>query len=188
VFPLSLPTGARLSLQDDGSVMATKPSPQGWQYLAGIKAPYAVDAVGKAVSTRFQVKGSTLIQTIAPSAKAVYPIVSDPWLGKDLIASAVWRWHTEGWTFEVTPTSWQRLWNGYWPASAGWDELYSKYKDRGLNTNLNGMRDQYICHVQIVSIRAPGKATWNLDEWRPDVGYWQTINSSCNPGGSKWFD
>jgi len=63
------------------------------------------------------------------------------------------------------------------------DELYSKYKDAGLNTNLQGMRDQYICHVQIVSVRSSRKPTWNLDEWRPNVGYAQTVNSACNPGG-----
>ena len=53
---------------------------------------------------------------------------------------------------------------------------------------LNGMRDQLICHQQIVAIKDPGKATWNIDEWRPDVGYLQTVNASCNPGGAKWFD
>jgi hypothetical protein len=114
--------------------------------------------------------------------------VSDPWLGAALIDHATWRYHSEGWTFEVTPTWWQRANNGYWPAASGWDELYSRYRYSGLNTNLEGMRDQYICHVQIVSVRSPSKPTWNLDEWRPNVGYWQTINSSCNPGGSKWFD
>jgi len=45
------------------------------------------------------------------------------------------------------------------------------------------MRDQCICHVQIVSVRSSRKPTWNLDEWRPNVGYAQTVNSACNPGG-----
>ncbi|MET4096947.1 hypothetical protein ABIB51_003901 [Arthrobacter sp. UYCu712] len=35
---------------------------------------------------------------------------------------------------------------------------------------------------------APNKPTWNLDECRPDVGYWQTLNTGCNFGGTKWFD
>lgn len=119
-----------------------------------------------------------------------YPVVADPYFGYDLIQSARWVWHSgAGWTFEVTPTGWAR-WNagGYLPGVYGWNELYSKYRYRGLNTNLNGMRDQYICHRQIVALRAPNKPTWNLDEWRPDVGYWQTLNTSCNPGGAKWFD
>jgi hypothetical protein len=73
---------------------------------------------------------------------------------------------------------------GYAIGAFAWDELYTKYKNIGLCCNLNGMRDQLICHVQFAFWRA----TFNLDEWRPDVGYLQTVNSSCNPGGSKWFD
>lgn len=187
-FPLTLPAGSKLRLQHDGSVIALAKTVNGMKYVAGVKKPYAYDAAGKAVATRFYVSGTKLTQTISPSADAAYPIVSDPWLGKDLIDHATWAYHSEGWTLQVTPTGWQKFWNGYWPGSAGWDELYSKYRYRGLNTNLGGMRDQYICHVQIVSVRAPNKSTWNLDEWRPDVSYLQTVNSSCNPGGSKWFD
>jgi Protein of unknown function (DUF2599) len=188
-FPLTVPADATLKLQKDGSVIVLAPDASGdSKYVAGVKAPYAFDAAGASVETRFRVSGTTLIQTIHPTGKAVYPITADPWLGKDLISSASWVWHSEGWTLQVTPTSWQRFWNGYWPGSAGWDELYAKYRDRGLNTNLAGMRDQYICYVQIVSVYAPNKPTWNLDEWRPNVGYAQTVNSSCNPGGSKWFD
>lgn len=50
------------------------------------------------------------------------------------------------------------------------------------------MKDQYICHQQIVAIRDPLKATWNLDEWRADVGYLATVNAFCNPGGKSIFD
>ena len=145
--------------------------------------------MGWQCSTHYEVSGSNLIQVIEPPANAAYPIVSDPWLWKDLIRSVVWAWHSGyGFTLMVTPTSWQRVWNGYYPAKAGWNELYSKYRNRGLNTNLDGMKDQYMCHVQIVSVRSPNKPTWNLDEWRPNVSYAQTINASCNPGGAKWFD
>lgn len=187
-FPLLLPAGSQLKLRPDGSVIVLAPSISGMKYFACIKAPYAIDAAGKTVVTQFRVSGTTLIQTISPTASAVYPIISDPWLGIDLIDHATWALHPEGFTLEVTPTWWQRINNGYWPAASGWDELYAKYSDRGLNTNLEGMRDQYICHVQIVSVRAPDKQTWNLDEWRPNVGYWQTINSYCNPGGARWYD
>jgi hypothetical protein len=188
-FPLTLPDNAKLKLQPDGSVMALAKTGSGTKYVAGVRAPYAFDAAGHAVPTRFHVSGTTLIQTISPTATAAYPIVSDPWLGRDLIDHASWVYNNgDGWTLEVTPTWWQRVWNGYWPGSAGWDELYAKYSNSGLNTNLDGMRDQYICHVQIVSVRAPNKPTWNLDEWRPDVSYLDTINSSCNPGGPRWFD
>ena len=62
----------------------------------------------------------------------------------------------------------------------GWDELYEKYKDggRGINTNIGGLRDQYICHQQFAFL----KDRWNLDEWRPDVSYPSTVAAGCNPG------
>lgn len=70
----------------------------------------------------------------------------------------------------VAPTGWARLnAGGYAVGVARWNELYSKYRNRGLNTNLDGMRDQFICHQQIVALRSPRKPTWNLDEWRPNV-------------------
>ena len=73
---------------------------------------------------------------------------------------------------------------------AGWNELYSKYKNvgRGIKRNLSGMRDQYICHQQFAAIRSPRKPTWNLDEWRPDVGYVKTVVASCNLGEGSEFD
>ena len=60
----------------------------------------------------------------------------------------------------------------------GWDELYSwAAGPYGLNTNLGGMRDQYICHQQFAAY----KYTWNLDEYRKDVSYWDTVKARCNP-------
>lgn len=188
-FPVNVPAGGKMSVQDGGNVaIFDGPDPETANLVGGFSPPYSTDSNGLAIPTHYEVSGRNLIQVIQPPANATYPITSDPWLWKDLIKKAQWAWHSEGWTLMVTPTKWQRVWNGYLPGKAGWNELYKKYKNRGLNTNLTGMKDQYICHVQIVSIHSPRKATWNLDEWRPNVGYAQTINSSCNPGGYKWFD
>jgi hypothetical protein len=113
-------------------------------------------------------------------------VVADPWLWIDLIDHADWRYVTDfsGWTLMVTPTTWARAnAGGYLVGVAGWDELYDKYKNAGLDTNLGSMRNQYICHQRFVALYSPNKPTWNLDEWRPDVGYWETVNQKCNPGG-----
>lgn len=53
---------------------------------------------------------------------------------------------------------------------------------------LSDTLDEYICHQQIVAVRYPNKAAWNLDEWRPNVSYLQTVNARCNPGGSVIWD
>ena len=157
--------------------------------IAGFAAPWAKDARGRSVPTWYEIKGNVVTQVVAPGPGATYPIVADPWFGKDLISSASWVRYTEGWTLQVTPTQWARSNAGsYAVGAAGWLELKAKYQNRGLNTNLTGMQDQYICHQQLVAVRDRNKATWNLDEWRPSVGYVQTVNSYCNPGGNKWFD
>lgn len=200
---VSIPDGARLALTDTltskGQDKKAKNTGPGGalildsqdKLLAGFSAPWATDANGAAVPTHYELEGNTLVQVIDhTSGNTAYPVVADPYLGFDMVSSARWAYHAgDGWTLEVTPTGWARLQaGGYIPGVYGWDELYAKYRNRGLNTNLDGMRDQYICHVQVVAIREPRKATWNLDEWRPNVSYLQTINARCNPGGSRIFD
>ncbi|MGH3783284.1 MAG: DUF2599 domain-containing protein [Pseudonocardiaceae bacterium] len=112
-------------------------------------------------------------------------VIADPLMvgpiGGDLIQNASWERHRDGWTLMVTPTSWARK-NFFNPqvGDAGWAELYSKYKDkgRGIHVNLNGMKDQFRCHAEFAS----QKPTWDLEEWRRDVGYVKTVNEECNPG------
>lgn len=38
-------------------------------------------------------------------------------------------------------------------------------------------RDQLVCHV----VNAWNKKPWNLESWRPDVGYTETVLKRCNP-------
>lgn len=108
------------------------------------------------------------------------------YLGFSTISSARWVYHRNfGFTLEVSPTGWLRAnAGGYAAGASAWGELYDKYKDHGLTKNLGGMRDQLICHVQF----AAGKSTYNLDEWRADVSYAETVNTRCNPGGTEIFD
>lgn len=198
---VTLSEGAHLVLEQDMPALADDPKDAAvggavfivndhGDVLGGFSTPWAKDSTGASIPTHYTLTEGKLVQVVDHhAAGVVYPVVADPYLGFDLISSASWASHTEGWTLQVTPTAWARsLAGGYLPGDSGWDELYSKYKNNGLNTNLDGMRDQYICHQQIVAVRAPGKATWNLDEWRPNVSYVDTVNASCNPGGAKWFD
>ena len=70
----------------------------------------------------------------------------------------------------------------------GWKELYSKWKKKGLNVNLDTMKDQYICHAQWATLYFRGSnVTWNLDEWRKDRSYAVTVRYRCNPpAGGKY--
>lgn len=149
------------------------------ELVGGISAPWAVDAEGNNIPTSYAIDGNAVIQYVAhKAADYSYPVVADPWLGFSLIAGASWVKRSQGWTLSVKPTGWARA-NapGYLVGVAGWDELYSKYKNKGLNKNLGGMKDQYICHQQFAFF----KSEWNLDEWRPDVSYARTVAAKCNP-------
>lgn len=174
-YPVAVPPGGRLAQGENGSVAVLDADgvPRG-----GFDVPWAKDSNGRDVPTSYLIRGNAVVQTVQ-HAGASYPVVADPWLGISLISSASWTYRSGlGWTLMVSPTGWARAQaGGYWPGSAGWDELYAKYRYRGLNTNLGGMRDQYICHQQF----AAWKSTWNLDEWRPDVSYASTVAAACNP-------
>lgn len=180
-YPIDVPAGGRMTIGQDGGVLVvdSRGLPRG-----GLAAPWAKDNQGRNVATHYELRRDVVVQVVAHHG-AAYPVVADPWVFIDLIKDATWELEQGGWTLHVTPTTWARAQaGGYLPGAAGWNELYSKYKDvgRGIRSNLNGMRDQYICHQVFVAIRYPNKPTWNLDEWRPDVGYLNTVNASCNPG------
>ena len=195
IHDVTLPDGARLvSAKDlaarDGDLDA-KTRAGGAVYIVdaqgsmigGFAAPWAEDARGKQIATRYEIRGTKLVQHVEHhGASTAYPVVADPYLGFNLVSSASWHWVNDstykGYSLHVVPTGWARAnGGGYVPGAAGWDELYSKYKSRGLNTNLGGMRDQYICHAQFAFL----KDTWNLDEARPDVSYAATVAAQCNP-------
>lgn len=158
--------------------------------VAGLGEPWAVDASGQPVATHYEISGLTVFQIVEPGHSTQYPVLADPYLFVDLIHSAAWRYNSPyGWTLEVSPTDWARFNAGNSLVGAlGWEELYEKYWLLGLNRNLGAMRDQYMCHQIFVAVVSPTKATWNLDEWRADVGISRTIAAKCNPGGTYSFD
>ena len=86
-FPLSIEDGASLALQDDGSVAVSKkvsyPGEAGsvitrTVVTSTIAPPWAVNADGLAVPTRYSLEGSTLVQHVDLSATTAFPIVADP--------------------------------------------------------------------------------------------------------------
>lgn len=50
--------------------------------------------------------------------------------------------------------------------------------------NTATMRAQFVCHWRFSEFADPGKASWNLEPWRPVVDDNTMILSGCNPGGS----
>ena len=53
------------------------------------------------------------------------------------------------------------------------------------DANTAGMRAQFVCHWRLAEFAEPGKASWNLEPWRPTVDANTMILAGCNPGGSE---
>jgi hypothetical protein len=92
------------------------------------------------------------------------------------IASAKWLYRDDEWVFAITPTPCARR----TPEQATpflMDELLRDYSNSRYWSNTHGLRHQLICHLAI----ARDKPEWNIEPWRPDVGYARTLAAGCNP-------
>lgn len=45
----------------------------------------------------------------------------------------------------------------------------------------HSLLNQLRCHADF----APRKPLWDLETWRPDVGFYQVVEALCNPGGGS---
>lgn len=64
---------------------------------------------------------------------------------------------------------------------AAWAEVLTLSPD----ADLPGMRDQFLCHWAFAELLEPGKVSWNLEPWRPEVSEAELYEANCNPGGSE---
>ena len=78
-FPISLPTGSFLALEDGGVVSVNAPIGNGAAGAVGaFQSPWAKDANGKTLPTSYRIEGNTLVQSVVTNADTAYPIVADP--------------------------------------------------------------------------------------------------------------
>ncbi|KUI36326.1 hypothetical protein AU195_05950 [Mycobacterium sp. IS-1496] len=66
-------------------------------------------------------------------------------------------------------------------AEHAWAEVLAASPDAAIP----GMREQFDCHWQFAEFAAPGKTSWNLEPWRPEVPVEQMVAAGCNPGGTE---
>lgn len=178
-YVMGVPQGAKLVHQEDGSVLILD---GGGKMISAVSKPWAVDAQGTSVDTKYVLQGNELIQVISHTSQDYkYPIVADPWLGADLI-DRVWVDDApEGRVVNVNPTGWGRTFNGLATHSAHVDELKDKLGDDAhlVDDNDGTIREQFLCHVA-GNYFEPG--TYNLESWRPSK-HWaiQLPEDECNP-------
>lgn len=70
-------------------------------------------------------------------------------------------------------------------AAAEADEAWAEVLTQSPDADLPGMREQFLCHWTFAEVSEPGKASWNLEPWRPEVTPEVMLASGCNPGGSE---
>lgn len=66
-------------------------------------------------------------------------------------------------------------------ADQAWAEVLTLSPDAAIA----GMREQFVCHWKFAEIFEPGKTSWNLEPWRPEVGEQEMVAAGCNPGGTE---
>ncbi|TGJ96331.1 DUF2599 domain-containing protein [Actinotalea fermentans ATCC 43279 = JCM 9966 = DSM 3133] len=94
------------------------------------------------------------------------------WLGAQGVRSATWGEREGGRSLAVDPTPWARQ-SGIVGEATAWAQLVASEPEAASRT----MRDQFDCHA----LGATDKTTWNLEPWRPDVGFLATAAARCNP-------
>ena len=66
-------------------------------------------------------------------------------------------------------------------AAEAWGEVLALSPD----ADIPGMREQFMCHWNFAEFVEPGKVSWNLEPWRPEVSYDKMVATRCNPGGTE---
>ncbi|MFI9508545.1 DUF2599 domain-containing protein [Nocardia sp. NPDC052566] len=120
--------------------------------------------------------------TTVPLASTALPVPSvDPFAGQPLIDHTSWTENIDGARLLVFPTPAGRQTTFPGAEERAWREVLADSPD----AETPGMRDQFVCHWVWARLVQPNKPSWNLEPWRPAVGYQATVDASCNPGGPE---
>lgn len=172
-FPIELARGYNMKINTRGGVDIINNS---GQIESGILPPWAKDSEGKDIKTWYTLDENILTQHI-DTTNAVYPILADPAFCSQY-ANSVWNEWRGGWdTIRVIPSVCGRAFSRD-GLSASFNEVHSKSGRQLSGSRYNSTFWQWKCHTEFAQV-IPG--TWDLEIARPDVGYWGTVRSQCNP-------
>lgn len=65
------------------------------------------------------------------------------------------------------------------------DEAWAEVLALSPDADMPGMKPQFLCHWHFAELAEPGKVSWNLEPWRPEVDDATMVGTGCNPGGSE---
>lgn len=128
---------------------------------------------------------TTTISTTTGTHTTSRPVTTiptvDPFADVPLIDHVEWVQAVDGPRLLVHPSNAGRRTTFPGSDERAWREILTASPD----ADTPGMRDQFVCHWVWARLVARDKPTWNLEPWRPNVGYDATVEAACNPGGPE---
>ncbi|WP_209305868.1 DUF2599 domain-containing protein [Mycobacterium sp. PS03-16] len=88
-------------------------------------------------------------------------------------------------SLRVYPTAAGRAAAGQVGTTAQADHAWAEVLAASPDADLPGLRAQFDCHWEWAEFAEPGKTSWNLEPWRPQVDVAQLLAAGCNPGGTE---
>ncbi|MFC8526200.1 DUF2599 domain-containing protein [Nocardia sp. NPDC057227] len=127
--------------------------------------------------------------TVAPIPTTTAPLelpsaglpTVDPYADQPLIERTEWTAGEDGARLLVFPTEAGRRTPFPGAENRAWLEVLTAAPE----ADTAGMYDQFRCHWVWARLAAPNKPSWNLEPWRPAVGYDAVVQAACNPGGPE---
>jgi hypothetical protein len=110
---------------------------------------------------------------------------ADPLPSPPFVDHAQWAHWGDLSSLRVYPTRAGRQAAGQLNNAAQGGEAWGEVLALAPDADIPGMRDQFMCHWSFAEIVEPGKTSWNLEPWRPEVSDDTMISTGCNPGGTQ---
>ncbi|WP_082943932.1 DUF2599 domain-containing protein [Mycobacterium sp. 1274761.0] len=110
---------------------------------------------------------------------------ADPAPGPPYVASTEWVHWGDLSSLRVYPTDSARRLSTQIGTQAAADEAWAEVLTSTPDADIPGMREQFMCHWQYAEVAYPGKTSWNLEPWRPQVSGEEMVAAHCNPGGTE---
>lgn len=87
-------------------------------------------------------------------------------------------------TLRVYPTAAGRAASGLATPAQG-EHAWAEVLNLSPDADIPGMKPQFVCHWEFAELSEPGKSSWNLEPWRPEVSEEEMLAAGCNPGGTE---
>jgi hypothetical protein len=129
---------------------------------------------------------TALIAVCTVAATLLMPVASaDPVAGPPFVERVEWAKWGDLSSLRVYPTAAARVIAGQLGNVAQGAEAWAEVLALSPDADIPGMREQFMCHWQFAEVAEPGKASWNIEPWRPEVDDNTMMATGCNPGGTE---